>query len=118
MFSVQGQRGPNDDRVAVLAYVWKPDSSGQRIDFIATLRDSLNGFCNWLDELEVILVAELSAQCATRGLAWTSPAKFPRVLLPVGMQEGTRDIPDDFLYLLICAGSLPLKGTYTVTIQK
>ncbi len=118
MFSVQGSKGPNDERVKVETFVWKQDSSGQRIDFAAMLRESLNGFCDWLDELEVILVNELSAQCAARGLAWTPPANCPRVLLPVGMQEGTREIPDDFLYLPVCDGSLPIKGTFTLIIQR
>jgi hypothetical protein len=118
MFSVQGSKGPDDERVQVETFVWKQDSSGQRIDFITILRESLNGFCDWLDKLEAILINELSAQCATRGLAWTPPANCPRVLLPVGMQEGTREIPDDFLYLPVCDGSLPIKGTFTLIIQR
>ena len=118
MFSVQGSRGPNDERIRVETFVWKQDSSGHAIEFVAALRNALKGFCDWLERLEVILVNELSAQCATQGVTWTTPAICPRVLLPVGMQEGIREIPDDFLYLPVCDGSLPIKGNYKLTIQR
>ncbi len=118
MFMVLGQQGPNDERCKVLTFVRSPYSTGLGIDFIVILRDSLKGFCDWLDELEAILVNELSAQSATRGLAWPLLANCPRVLVPVDMHAGTREIPDDFLYMPVCDGSLPIKGTSTLIVQR
>ena len=118
MFSVQGSKAPDDERVRVEAFVWKPGPGGHRIEFVTTIRERAKGLCDWLDRLEVILIDELSAQCATQGVTWTTPAICPRALLPVGMQEGTREIPDDFLYLPVCDGSLPIKGTSTLIVKR
>ena len=52
MFSVQGSKAPNDERVQVETFVWKPGPGGHRIEFITIIREALNGFCDWLDRLE------------------------------------------------------------------
>jgi hypothetical protein len=117
MFEFEGRQSPNDEHCKVHTFVRSADATDQAIDFIAILQDCLDGFCNWLDALETILVNELSAQFAITGSVLPPSVNCPRILVPVGMQQGTREIPDDFLYLPVCDGSLPIKGTSTLIVQ-
>ena len=118
MFMFQGVQCDSDELTRVKAFIRDPASSGPGVDFFQILQDSLCKFCEWLDELETILVNTLSTnQTGSQGTIWSPPAICPRLFVPVGMQAGTREIPENFLYMPVCDGSLPIKGTSTLIVH-
>jgi hypothetical protein len=108
----QGAKGPSDDKVLGQAFILDPFSGTSSVDFIGTLRLILLDLCNWLDDLEQVLSAVLSARSTAEGIAWALPPDCPRVRLPVDLRAGERTMPDDYLYLPLCDGSLPSRRKF------
>lgn len=109
-----GTKAPDEDRARVQCTVWNPLTGGQPIDFINALRSILRGLCDWLDDVEQALSSHLVGKASTLQVAWKPSPICPRVMIPVERPLGTREIPDEFLYLPLCDGSVSSRCRFTV----
>jgi hypothetical protein len=108
-----GSQRQGEERVEMCASLSSPDG-GSRIDYFDTLRRILEGFCNWLDQLEEALIKKVQSRSLAEGLAWAPLGYCPRVLLPIEKPiDSPREISDkDFLYIPVCEGSSSIKCTF------
>jgi hypothetical protein len=112
-----GVKGDGEEEYRIQCTIWDPITGGQRIDFIKNLRSILEGLCDWLDRLEQVLGAHVTSRARTSGTIWHPSPVCPRALVPIELPLGTRDIPEDFMYLPLCNGSLSSRCRFSVTRQ-
>ena len=87
-----------------------PLGGPRAINFIGSLQQILRGLCEWLDDLEPVLVEHLIDARSTWSdtpVPWLPDPVCPRLLVPIALPFGTREIPDEFLYFPLCNGSAP-----------
>jgi hypothetical protein len=116
-FHIVGSRPTDEERFKLECSVWEPMTGGQPVDFIESLRMSLHGLCDWLDRLEQVLQVHVASQASARRMGWQPDPVCPSISVPIDTPLGEREIPDGFLYLPLCDGSLPTRFCFRTSVQ-
>jgi hypothetical protein len=96
------------------AFVMTPLAQTPMARFFDLLRSIFADLFNWLDRLELALIAPLQA----RSSAWLPDARCPSFTLPVGYPPGTTKLIADYFVLPLCDGSDPLPWITTVQMDE
>jgi hypothetical protein len=98
----QGSKAPGE-AFETSAFLMAPLAQSPAINFSQLLRDIFASLFDWLDRLEVALLAHL---LTTKG--WSPQTNCPHLTLPVGYPRGLTTFAADYFIFPVCLGSDPL----------
>jgi hypothetical protein len=111
LVTIQGEQRLGEQLASATAYLLSQNPKVVSPNFEDLLRTILAGMCEWLDELEVVLLQRLADRAKAMGASWSPPAQPAQFFVPMEKPRDWRDIPaKDFLYLPLCDASAPLKS--------